>query len=168
MSGPYVPFAEQLRQEAAAAFARMQEAALEARRISAAAELNRHMQLATAGVTHLPRAEAIERVLTEWLNAWNQSREGWAALLPAMRGYAGAVYDYVGAPTEAHDAALRAAWTALKAAHDTVERTVEDQMAWRSEMALPWWAHVRPAPPDVTLNAKALAKGPRAATAFWS
>ena len=58
----------------------------------------------------------------------------------------GAFYDYCTDPSDETDAAVRAAWARLKEVHDTPERTLEDQMAWRSMCAHRWWLDVSPAP----------------------
>jgi hypothetical protein len=159
-----VHFGEELKTQADAAFKRMQKAALEAREVSARAELMRHMQLAATGKKHLPRDEAAAAVVEEWLDAWNKPRD-MAAVAAEMRALAAAFYDYVHAPSDAHDKAVRAAFATFKGAHDNGHGTVEDQMAWRSERALPWWGRIKPLPKGYAANPKAEAAP--AARPFW-
>jgi hypothetical protein len=158
-------FGEELKEQAAAAFTRMQEAALAARLASARAELMRHMLIATTGKKHLPRDHAAAAVVDEWLNAWNQRREDWAKVVPQMTRLAAAFYDYAHDASEANDRTVRAAFAVLKAAHDDGQRTIEDQMAWLSERALPWWGRIRPLPAGVDANPRAAARP--AELPFW-
>ncbi len=60
---------------------------------------------------------------------------------------------------------MRAAYAKFKAAHDKGGATVEDQMAWRSERALPWWGRIKPLPKGYVANPKADAAP--AKRAFW-
>jgi hypothetical protein len=159
-------FGDELKQEAEAAFARMQRAALEARAISARAELMRHMLLAANAVKHRPQAEAATAVVDEWLGAWNQTRQDFAPYVPAMEALAAAFHAYANDPSGANDRAVRDAFAALKRVHDDGARTIEDQMAWRSERALDWWAQVKPVPPDIKRNARAPFRGP--GRPFWA
>ncbi len=64
-------FGEELKAQAGVAFDRMKQAALDAREISARAELMRHMLLAATAKKPLPREEAAKAVVAEWLDAWN-------------------------------------------------------------------------------------------------
>jgi hypothetical protein len=157
-------FGDELKTQAAEAFARMKEAALAAREVSARAELMRHMLLAATGKKHLPRDGAAVAVVEEWLNAWNNPND-MTAVAAEMRILAAAFYDYAHAPSDAHDTAIRAAFLTFKTAHDKGGRTVEDQMAWRSERALPWWGKIKPLPKGYVANPKADAAP--AAQPFW-
>ncbi len=60
---------------------------------------------------------------------------------------------------------MRAAFAVFKTAHDKGKATVEDQMAWRSERALPWWGRIKPLPKGYIANPKADAAP--AARPFW-
>jgi hypothetical protein len=158
-------FGDELKAQAEAAFERMQRAALEAREISARAELMRHMLLAATGKKHLPRDKAAAAVVEEWLNAWNNPTD-MTVVATEMRSLAAAFYDYAHAPNDAHDRAVRAAFAAFKAAHDKGGATVEDQMAWRSERALPWWGRIKPLPKGYIANPNADAAP--APQPFWA
>jgi hypothetical protein len=157
-------FGEELQTRAAEAFALMTATALAAREISARAELMRHMLLAATGKKDLPRDKAAAAVVEEWLNAWNNPTD-MTPVAAEMRALAAAFYDYAHAPTEAHDRAIRAAFAAFKTAHDKGGKTVEDQMAWRSERALKWWGQVKPLPKGYVANPKADAAP--ASRPFW-
>lgn len=124
----------------------MKSAAQQARRDHAAAELTRHMLLTTARFADLGRAGAIEAVVADWLGAWHLKRDEWPEIAAEMEALTGAFFDYIATPDDTNDKAVRDAWAALKAAHDTPERTLEDQMAWRSMCAHGWWGEVNPAP----------------------
>jgi hypothetical protein len=157
-------FGDELRAQAGAAFDRMKQAALEAREISARAELMRHMLLAATGKKHLPRDAAAAAVVEEWLDAWNKPTD-MNVVAVEMRALAAAFYDYAHAPTDAKDRVVRVAFAAFKAAHDKSGATVEDKMAWRSERALPWWGQIKPPPKGYAANPKAQAAP--AARPFW-
>ena len=62
---------EELRAEAEAAIAAMREAALAARHLHARAELMRHMLTTARKVKDRPKADAVETVVREWMDAWN-------------------------------------------------------------------------------------------------
>jgi hypothetical protein len=157
-------FGEELKAQAGVAFDRMKQAALEAREISARAELMRHMLLAATAKKHLPREQAAKAVVAEWLDAWNKPAD-MKAVAAEMEALSAAVYDYAQAPNDAHDRAVRAAFAKFKTAHDKGGATVEDQMAWRSERALPWWGQIKPLPKGYIANPKADAAP--AARPFW-
>ncbi len=125
----------------------MKEAAKTARRAHAAAELTRHMLLTTRRFAHLGKKGAVEAVVADWLGAWHLKRDDWPDIAAEMEGLTAAFYDYCEMPSDATDEAVRRAWARLKQAHDTPERTLEDQMAWRSVCAHGWWGEVSPAPP---------------------
>jgi nitroreductase len=157
-------FGEELKAQAGAAFDRMKQAALDAREISARAELMRHMLLAATAKKHLPREQAAKAVVAEWLDAWNNPAD-MTAVAPEMEVLSAAFYDYAQAPTDAHDRAVRDAFAKFKAAHDKGGPTVEDKMAWHSERALPWWGQIKPLPDGYVANPKADAAP--ALCAFW-
>ena len=142
-------FADQLKAEAEAAIAAMRATARRARHVHARAELMRHMLLTANKVKQQPRSRAIEAVVTEWMNAWHLSRADWPELAREMDAFTGAFYDYANAPTDASDAALRAACTALDDALAKQGTSISDQMAWRSQCAHGWWEMVSPAPRDL-------------------
>lgn len=138
--------ADELKAGAESAKQRMIAAAEEARREHAASELVRHMLTTTGKSADRPRKEAIEAVVAEWMGAWHLDRHALPEVAAEMEALTGAFWDYCNDPCDANDQAIRSAWTALKKVHDTSERTLEDQMAWRSVCAHGWWGHVSPAP----------------------
>ena len=140
---------DDLTASAEASIAAMKDAAARARRAHAAAELVRHMLLTTAKFADRDRDAAIRAVVADWLGAWHLRREDWPEIAAEMDAMTGAFYDYCAEASDANDAAVRAAWSRLKAAHDGPDRTLEDQMAWRSVCAHGWWQQVSP-PPDGT------------------
>jgi hypothetical protein len=142
-------FVEDLQGEAERAVAAMREAALLARHAHARAELMRHMVTTTRKVAHLPKAEAVERVVGEWMAAWHLDRAAWPETAHDMEALTNAFFDYVTDPSDGTDAALRAACTALDRALARQGTTISDQMAWRSQCAHGWWESVRPTPPDL-------------------
>ena len=125
----------------------MKQAARKARLDHAASELVRHMLTTTRKSADRPRAEAIEAVVSEWLEAWYLDRNAWPEIAADMEALTGAFHDYCNDPSDANDAAIRSAWQRLKQVHDNTERTLEDQMAWRSVCAHGWWGDIEPAPP---------------------
>ncbi|MEQ9814637.1 MAG: hypothetical protein RLO50_17805 [Azospirillaceae bacterium] len=139
-------FADELRAQAERAVEAMKMAAREARFEHAAAELVRHMLTTTAKSARKPRAEAIEAVVAEWMYAWHLDRNALPEVAAEMETLTGAFWDYCNDPSDANDQAIRDAWRALKKVHDTPERSLEDQMAWRSMCAHGWWGLVSPAP----------------------
>jgi hypothetical protein len=162
-------FVEALRAEAEAAVARMKEAALDARRLHARAELMRHM-LTTAGKTRgEPREKAVEAVLREWTEAWGQTGEDRAAVAREMRALTEAFHDYAQAPTDAHDALIRAASERLDAALTREGSSLADEMAFRSQCAHGWWEQVRPTPADLPgRKARPAIPAPKPGEPFWS
>ncbi|MCB1339558.1 MAG: hypothetical protein KDK24_00500 [Pseudooceanicola sp.] len=136
----------ELTDRAEASIAAMKAAAERARLDHAAAELTRHMLLTTARFAERGRDGAIDAVVADWLGAWHLRRDEWPEIAAEMETLTGAFYDYITEPGDATDRAVRTAWDALKAAHDTPARTLEDQMAWRSMCAHGWWGEVNPAP----------------------
>lgn len=143
--------------------AAMQDAARKARTDHAAAELTRHMLLTTQKFLDRGRAGAIEAVVSDWLGAWNLRRDEWPEIASEMETLTGAFFDYCVAPSDETDRAVREAWAGLKKAHDTPERTLEDQMAWRSVCAHGWWGDVSPAPAGYRDHDEARARAP-----FWT
>lgn len=133
-------------QNANRAIDEMKATARTARREHAAAELVRHMLLTTSKFAPLGKDKAVEAVVADWLGAWHLQRGDWPEIAAEMEALTGAFYDYCMEPSDATDQAVRAAWLKLKAVHDTEERTLEDQMAWRSVCAHGWWGDVSPAP----------------------
>jgi hypothetical protein len=142
-------FVDELKAEADSAMVAMREASRKARHIHARAELMRHMLLTANKVKQQPRARAIDAVVTEWMNAWHLTRADWPELAREMDAFTGAFYDYANASTDASDAALRAACTALDAALAQQGTTISDQMAWRSQCAHGWWEMIAPTPRDL-------------------
>ncbi|AKI01858.1 hypothetical protein IMCC20628_03165 [Hoeflea sp. IMCC20628] len=124
----------------------MKAAAEQARLDHAAAELVRHMLLTTRRFASRGRENAIEAVVADWLGAWHLERDEWPEIAAEMEALTGAFYDYCIDPSDVSDQAVREAWQKLKSVHDTPERTLEDQMAWRSVCAHGWWGEINPAP----------------------
>lgn len=141
----------------------MKAAARRARTDHAASELVRHMLTTTRKSANAPRHEAIEAVVGEWLEAWHLDRHEWPDIALEMEMLTGAFYDYCNDPSDSHDEAVRAAWLRLKKAHDNDERTLEDQMAWRSVCAHGWWGDVEPAPAGYRDHDASRARDP-----FWT
>jgi len=142
-------FVEDLRSEAERAIAAMKEAALAARRAHARAELMRHMATTTRKVAHLPKEEAVARVVAEWMAAWHLDRAARPDAAREMEALTGAFYDDATEPSVDADAALRRACAALDEALSRQGTTIADEMAWRSQCAHGWWESVRPTPPDL-------------------
>jgi hypothetical protein len=131
--------------EAEEAIAAMKAAALAARTAHARAELMRHMLLTAGKLAAVSRDAAIRQVVDEWLAAWALDR-GFPHV-GDMAAATGAFLDYVRAPSDASDRALRAAWATLERVFAATGTTLADRMAWRSACAHGWWAEIRPAPP---------------------
>src|SRR5581483_7295493 len=140
---------DELQTEAGAAIAAMRDAAARARDLHARAELMRHMLLTARKVKDRPKAEAVDRVVGEWMAAWHLTRADWPHLAREMEAFTAAFYDYANAPGDQSDAALRATCAALDAALANENTSIEDQMAWRSQCAHGWWDLVKPVPVDL-------------------
>ena len=106
-------FVEELRLEAERAILAMQTAALAARQLHARAELMRHMLTTARKVADKPKAEAVETVVREWMEAWNLRRGDWPHIAREMEAFTAAFHDYANEPGDANDAALRRACDAL-------------------------------------------------------
>jgi hypothetical protein len=137
---------EEEQERAAAAIAAMRAAAEHAREVHARAELMRHMRATAAKNRGRPREAAVRAVVDEWLGAWALDRATWPHVA-AMEALTRAFCDYVEAPSDANDHAVRAACDAIARAFAAAGKPLADQMAWRSICAHGWWAQVRPAPP---------------------
>jgi hypothetical protein len=142
-------FVEDLQQEAQRAVAAMQSAALAARHIHARAELMRHMLTTARKVATKPKAEAVETVVREWMDAWNLGRSEWPHIAREMEAFTEAFHDYANEPSDAHDAALRRSCEALDAALAREGTSISEQMAFRSQCAHRWWELVVPVPADL-------------------
>jgi hypothetical protein len=142
-------FVESLQQAAAEAIACMQQAAIAARRIHARAELMRHMLTTARKVSEKPKAEAVETVVREWMDAWNLDRSAWPHIAREMQAFTEAFHDYANAPDDTHDARLRQACAALDDALAAEGTSIAEQMAYRSQCAHGWWALVEPVPADL-------------------
>jgi hypothetical protein len=142
-------FADALQREASDAIARMQEAALAARRSHACAELMRHMIGTARKTRHLPETQAIETIVREWMNAWHLQPSEWPQLRAPMTAFTAAIREYVNKPDDVNDAEVRACWAALDTALAKEGTEIADQMAWRSQCAHGWWEMVLPAPADL-------------------
>ena len=137
---------EELRREAEADIAAMRDAARRARDAHARAELMRHMLMTAGKVVQRPSADAVRFIVDHWLEAWHLERASWPHVTE-MEAFATAFHAYAGAPTDAHDAAVRATCAKLETVFTAAGMPIADQMAWRSVCAHGWWAQVHPAPP---------------------
>ena len=142
-------FVEALQLEATEAIAQMQEAALRARHAHARAELMRHMLTTARKVRDKPKAEAVETVVREWMDAWNLGRAEWPHIAREMEAFTEAFHDYANDPGEAHDTRLRETCATLDAALEQEGTSISDQMAFRSQCAHGWWELVKPVPDDL-------------------
>ncbi len=143
-------FVEMLQQDAAEAIARMREAALEARRRHARAELMRHMLTTARKVKDRPRAEAVETVVREWMDAWNLGRGDWPHIAREMEAFTEAFHDYANDPSDARDARVAATAEGLEAALAQEGTSIAEQMAFRSQCAMAggnWSCRRRPTLP---------------------
>ncbi len=143
-------FVEALQQEATEAIAQMQEAALRARHAHARAELMRHMLTTARKVKDRPKAEAVETVVREWMDAWNLGRAAWPHIAREMEAFTEAFHNYANAPSDGHDARLREACAALDAVLEQEGTSISDQMAFRSQCAHRWWELVSPVPDELS------------------
>ena len=75
-------FVEELQLEAERAILAMQTAALAARQLHARAELMRHMLTTARKVAGKPKAEAVETVVREWMDAYRPRDGGLHSGLP--------------------------------------------------------------------------------------
>ena len=161
-------FVEELQREAAAAVATMQAAALVARHRHARAELMRHMRATTAKVKDEPKDQAVEAVVSEWMEAWHLPRSEWPHIAREMKAFTEAFYEYVKAPRTDADERLRDSCSALDAALAQEGTTLSDQMAWRSMCAHGWWELVAPTPPDLPgRTARPTVPQPEPGKPFW-
>ncbi|KRE15893.1 hypothetical protein ASE63_16905 [Bosea sp. Root381] len=142
-------FVDALQQEASAAIARMREAAIEARRLHARAELMRHMLTTARKVKDKPKAEAVETVVTEWMDAWNLGRSDWPHIAREMEVFTEAFHDYANEPSDPNDGRVAAGAEALDAALAREGTSIAEQMAFRSQCAHGWWELVAPTPADL-------------------
>lgn len=142
-------FVDALQQEAADAIARMREAAIAARRLHARAELMRHMLTTARKVKQKPKAEAVETVVIEWMDAWNLDRSDWPHIAREMETFTQAFHDYANDPSDANDARVAAGAEALDAALAREGTSIAEQMAFRSQCAHGWWELVEPTPADL-------------------
>jgi hypothetical protein len=122
---------------------------LAARDTHARAELMRHMLTTARRFKHLPQAQAVSAVVAEWLDAWRLERGQWQQVEREMHALTEAFHMFAGAPTPAHDAALRDSSAALDAALAREGTSIADQMVWRSKCAHGWWELVKPVPEDL-------------------
>lgn len=142
-------FVDELQEEAARAIEAMRESALAARRIHARAELMRHMLTTARKVKDKPKAEAVETVVGEWMEAWNLGRADWPHIAREMEVFTEAFHDYANDPSDANDARVREGCDALDAALAREGTSIAEQMAFRSQCAHGWWELVEPVPADL-------------------
>lgn len=162
-------FVDDLQAEAAAAIARMQQAAQDARAAHARAELMRHMLTTAAKVAHLPRAVAVAQVVGEWMQAWHLDADAYPDLKAEMAAFTRAFCDYAAEPDPARDAAVAAEAARMEAGFRRIGTTLADQMAWRSECAHGWWEAVVPVPADLPgARARPGVPRPQPGAPFWA
>jgi hypothetical protein len=142
-------FVDELQDKAAKAITAMKEAALAARHTHARAELMRHMRTTAAKSKDKPKDEAVEAVVSEWMEAWHLPRNEWPQIAREMERFTEAFYDYARDPDDEADARVREACDALDAALAREGTTISDQMAFRSMCAHGWWEAVAPTPADL-------------------
>lgn len=162
-------FVDDLQQQADAAIARMRAAALEARHVHARAELMRHMLTTARKMRDAPRPQAVDKVVSEWMDAWHLDREQWRHVAREMEAFTAAFLDYCNEVSDDADSRLRASCALLDAALAQEATTISDQMAWRSQCAHRWWELVVPTPTDLP-EAKPRPDMPTLDTAapFWA
>lgn len=142
-------FVDQLQNEATQAITAMRDAALAARHIHARAELMRHMRTTAKKFMHKPKAEAVESVVAEWMEAWHLPRSEWPHIAVEMERFTQAFHDYAHEASDASDAKVRAGCEALDAALAREGTSISEQMAFRSMCAHGWWDMVLPTPADL-------------------
>ncbi|HEY8565188.1 MAG TPA: hypothetical protein VIL65_06785 [Beijerinckiaceae bacterium] len=140
---------DELQAQATEAITRLREAALTARHLHARAELARHMRTTAEKVRGRPRAEAVDFVTREWMQAWQLDAAANPSLAAEIQAYVAAVCADAEAGTDATDQSVRDAFSALEAGFLQLGTTLADQMAFRSECAHGWWALVVPVPDDL-------------------
>lgn len=161
-------FVDQLQGEAESAIAAMRDAATHARHIHARAELMRHMRTTARKFMHKPKAEAVESVVAEWMEAWYLPRSEWPHVAVEMERFTEAFHDYAHDSSDAVDARVRATCEALDAALAREGTSISEQMAFRSMCAHGWWDMVVPTPVDLPGRAErpGIPKW-QAGQAFW-
>lgn len=161
-------FVEEMREEADVAIARMREAALAARHLHARAELMRHMLTTARKVADKPKAEAVETVVREWMDAWNLDRHDWPHIAREMETFTAAFHDYANEPSDVRDITLRESCAALDEALAREGTSISEQMAFRSQCAHGWWELVAPTPADLPgRKPRPSMPAPRTDAPFW-
>jgi len=162
-------FVDALQQEAADAIARMQEAAILARRLHARAELMRHMLTTARKVKDEPKADAVETVVREWMDAWNLGRHDWPSIAREMESFTEAFHDYANDPSAANDRRVAEGCAGLDAALAREGTSIADQMAFRSQCAHGWWEWVVPVPDDLPgRKERPSVPSPQPGEPFWA
>ncbi len=161
-------FVDELQAEADKAIAAMQEAAIAARHIHARAELMRHMRTTAAKSKDRPKAEAVEAVVAEWMEAWHLPRSEWPHVARDMERFTEAFYDLAREPSDEADRRLREACEVLDAALAKEGTTISGQMAFRSMCAHGWWEAVVPTPADLPgRTERPTVPTPQSGKPFW-
>lgn len=137
---------DDLMDEARAAIGRMKDAAHEARRLHARAELMRHMRGTAAKLGALPLDDAVRKVAQEWMEAWALTPEAYPDLSAPIARFVHAFCADARGSDEAARAEVRGAISALEAAFAQAGLSLADEMASRSECAHAWWGLVVPRP----------------------
>lgn len=159
-------YVDELQAEAEAAIERMREAAREARRVHARAELLRHMRTTARKVKDQPREAAVAQVVREWMHAWGMGGGALAGCEPQMRAFTAAVCAAADDPGGGADGAVRGATAALERALAARGGSLADEMAWRSECAHGWWELVEPTPAELARPDRRLPQ-PAPGQPFW-
>jgi hypothetical protein len=154
--------------EAAQAIEAMREAALNARRLHARAELMRHMRTTAAKMRARPLDEAAALVAGEWMKAWHIDGAVYAAIAEPVARFTRAFCVDANASTKTTQREIADAISDVEAALGSQGTSIADQMAWRSECAHGWWELVMPTPADLPHRAER-AGMPRyqPGTPFW-
>jgi hypothetical protein len=133
-------------EEADRAIAAMRDAALNARRLHARAELMRHMRTTARKVSDRPIAEAVRFVAGEWMKAWGIDEAASGSLAASMEDFTEAFCRDAHGSSAATGAAISSALERLERALAQEGTSLADQMAFHSECAHGWWELVVPLP----------------------
>ncbi len=137
---------DEMLDEARGAIQRMKQAALEARRMHARAELMRHMRATAAKLAGLPMEDAARKVAGEWMQAWNLTPDAYPGLAAPVTRFIRAFCADARTPGADAQHELRSAIAALDQAFAAAGLSLADEMAARSECAHGWWGLVVPPP----------------------
>jgi hypothetical protein len=137
---------DEMWEEAGRAIATMREAALNARRLHARAELMRHMRTTAGKVSDRPIAEAVRFVAGEWMKAWGVDEAASGPLTARMTDFTEAFCRDAQGSSMATSTAISSALEGLERALAQEGASLADRMAFHSECAHGWWELVVPLP----------------------